>query len=391
MKQRKTTRLIHSGRHETSGTGTVNPPVMRASTVLFKDVASWHDVRARRSTERLLSYGARGTETAFALEDAITELEGGYRTQLFPTGLAAVGMVFLSYLKPGDHLLITESVYEPVRDLCADFLRPHGIDYTFYAADAHDLQSKLQPNTRMIYAECPGSLVYEMIDLPALAALAKAHGALVAVDNTWASGLLYNALALGADISVLAVTKYIVGHSDVMMGAVVTTEAAWPALAGTAVTFGQAASPDDAYLALRGLRTMAARLEMHQRSALEVARWLQQRPEVTRVFYPALPEDPGYELWKRDFTGANGLMSIELAGFTEQQAESFIDALQLFGIGASWGGYESLAIPVYPAKVRNVTDWSDCGPVVRLHIGLEHPEDLIADLEQAFRARDFRP
>jgi cystathionine beta-lyase len=206
------------------------------------------------------------------------------------------------------------------------------------------------------------------------------------VDNTWASGFLYNPLALGADVSVLAVTKYIVGHSDVMMGAVVTTEAAWPALARTAVTFGQAASPDDAYLALRGLRTMAARLEMHQRSALEVARWLQRRPEVARVFYPALPEDPGHEIWKRDFTGANGLMSIELARFTEQQAESFIDALQLFGIGASWGGYESLAIPVYPAKVRNVTDWSNCGPVVRLHIGLEHTADLIADIEHAFRA-----
>jgi cystathionine beta-lyase len=386
MKQGKTTRLIHSGRYETMGTGPVNPPVMRASTLLFKNVAGWHDARARRNTERLLSYGARGTETAFALEDAITELEGGYRTQLFPTGLAAVGMVFLSYLKPGDHLLITEAVYEPVRELCADFLRAHGIDYTFYAASGRDLQNKLQPNTRMIYAECPGSLVYEMIDLPAVAKLAKAHGALVAVDNTWASGLLYNPIALGADISVLAVTKYIVGHSDVMMGAVVTTEAAWPALARTAVAFGQAASPDDAYLALRGLRTMAARLEMHQRSALEVARWLQRRPEVARVFYPALPEDPGYEIWKRDFTGANGLMSIELAHFTGQQAESFIDALQLFGIGASWGGYESLAIPVYPAKVRNVTDWSDCGPVVRLHIGLEHPGDLIADLEQAFRA-----
>jgi cystathionine beta-lyase len=388
MKHHKTTRLVHSGRNHGSEIRPVNPPVMRGSTMLFKNVAGWRETRARRDTERLLSYGARGTETAFALEDAITELEGGYRTQLFPTGLAAAGMVFLSYLKPGDHLLITEAVYEPVRHLCATFLRAHGISYTFYAADGHDLQRKLQPNTRMIYAECPGSLVYEMLDLRALTALAKEHDVLVAVDNTWASGWLYNPLALGADISILAATKYIVGHSDVMMGAVVTTEAAWPALAATATAFGQVCSPDDAYLALRGLRTMGARLEMHQRHALDVARWLQGRPEVARVFHPGLPEHPGHEIWKRDFTGANGLLSIELAGFSERQTDAFVDALRLFAIGASWGGYESLALPAAPAKVRDVTDWSHCGQIVRFHIGLEHPDDLIADLEQALLLRD---
>jgi cystathionine beta-lyase len=342
------------------------------------------DARARRDDERLLTYGARGTETAFALEKALVELEGGYRAQLFSTGLAAIAITLLAYLRPGDHLLITDAVYGPVRRICDDMLKRQGISFDYYAADGSDLNVMVRSNTRMIYAECPGSLVYEMVDLPALAKLAQSRGILVAIDNTWASGWLYNPLALGADISILAVTKYISGHSDVVMGAVVTNEKAWKPLGHMSDTVGQVASPDDAYLALRGLRTLAARLEVHQKNALAVAEWLSQRPEVRRVYCPALPTHPGHEIWKRDFSGTNGLVSFEVSDANAKQVDALIDSLELFGIGSSWGGYESMALPVDLVGTRTVADWSGHHTVVRLHIGLEDQVDLIADLDQGF-------
>ncbi|HZZ95284.1 MAG TPA: cystathionine beta-lyase [Usitatibacter sp.] len=383
---RKSTRIIHAAGGARGPAVPVNPPVVRASTVLFDKLGTWRDYRARREHERLLTYGARGTDTAFALERALADLEGGYRTQLFPTGLAAIAGVFMAYLKPGDHLLLTDAVYGPVRRLCEEYLRANGVSYEYYAADGSDLEARVRNETRMIYVECPGSLVYEMIDLPRVARLAKARGILVAVDNTWGSGWLYNPLALGADVSVIAVTKYIGGHSDIMMGAVVTTEAAWRPVGRTADTMGFTASPDDAYLALRGLRTLGARMELHQRNALAVVDWLASRAEVREIFFPALPSHPGHDIWKRDCSGVNGLVSFELARGTAADMERMIDRLELFGIGASWGGFESVVLPADVVASRTVTDWSGRNAIVRLHIGLEDPRDLIEDLERGFAA-----
>lgn len=380
------TRLLHAGKSPAWEGGTaVNPPLVRASTVLFNDTAHQRDMRGRRGSERIFSYGARGTPTTFALEDVVSELEGAYRTKLFPTGLAAIGMTLLAYLKPGDHVLMSDSVYEPARALVDSFLAPYGIGCTFFAADGSDIEPKFQPNTRLVYAECPGSLVYELCDLPRIVALAHARGALVAADNTWGSGLQYRPLPLGADISIMAATKYLSGHSDVMMGTVATTEAAWAPLAERSDAFGMTVSPDDAWLVMRGTRTLAARLRLHEAHALEVAAWLQQQTAVATVFCPALPTHPGHEIWQRDCVGTNGLLSIELQqGIETAQVDAFIDSLKVFGLGASWGGYESLVTAANMRRVRSVTDWSARGAVVRLHIGLEDPADLIADLEQGF-------
>ena len=380
------TRLSHMGKSPVfAGGSTVNPPIVRASTVVFENTAHQREMRARRDSERIFSYGARGTPTSFALEDAVSELEGAYRTRLLPTGLAAIGMALLSYLKPGDHLLITDSAYLPVRHITEQFLRPYGIEYTFFAADGSDAESKMQSNTRMVYAEAPGSLVYEMCDLPALAAMAHARGAMVMVDNTWGSGVQYRPLALGADVSVMAATKYLSGHSDVMMGTVATTREMWEPLAERCDAFGMTVSPDDAWLVLRGLRTLSARLKMHEQHALQVAHWLTTQPAVKTVFCPALPTDPGHALWKRDCDGTNGLISFELpVGTSGDTVDRLIDGMKLFGLGASWGGYESLVTPAAMTQARTVTDWSARGPIIRLHIGLEDPADLIADLAQAF-------
>jgi cystathionine beta-lyase len=382
------TRLTRTGKAPSyAGGAPVNTPLVRASTVLFDSVGAMRDARARRDDERIFSYGARGTPTTFALEDAVSELEGAYRTRLFPTGLAAIGMLLLSYLKPGDHVLMSDSVYEPTRNLVNSFLEPYGIRSSFFAADGSGIEELFEPNTRLVYAECPGSLVYEMCDLPKLAELTHARGALLAADNTWGSGVQYRPLELGADISTMAATKYLSGHSDVMMGTVATTEAAWRPLNERCDAFGMTVSPDDAWLVLRGMRTLSARLQMHERHALEVAHWLQKRPEVATVFCPALPQHPGHEIWKRDCSGTNGLLSIELQlGIESAAVERFVDALRLFGRGSSWGGYESLVAWTNMRAARSVTDWSKRGAVVRLHVGLEAPADLTADLAHGFDA-----
>jgi cystathionine beta-lyase len=380
------TRLIHSARTERGGGGrSVNVPVTRLSTVLFDNLAQMREARSRRDSERVLSYGARGNPTAFALEDLVTELEGGFRTRLFGTGLAAVAQTFLAYLRPGDHVLITDAVYSPVRRLAKEFLEPFGIQVGYFAADGRGLQAQLQANTKMVYTEVPGSLLYELCDLPAIAALCKPRGILLAVDNTWGSGYLYRPLALGADISIMALTKYLCGHSDVVMGSVCTREDVWPALAAMSDTFGSTVSPDDAYLVLRGARTLAPRLEVHERQALEVAHWLQAQPQVKRVFHPALPDHPRHALWQRDFNGSNGLLSFELHDASATYVERFIDALQLFGLGASWGGYESL-ITVADTTDRHSDADRVLNPLLRLHIGLEDVEALIEDLQRGFAA-----
>ncbi|MFJ7794083.1 cystathionine beta-lyase [Pseudomonas sp. NPDC096950] len=380
------TQLVHCARTEKGNGGRgVNVPVTRLSTVLFDNLAQMRDARSRRDHERVLSYGARGNPTAFALEDLVTELEGGYRTRLFSTGLAAVAQTFLAYLRPGDHVLITDAVYSPVRRLAREFLQPFGIEVSYFTPDGSDLPAKLQANTKMVYTEVPGSLLYELCDLPAIAALCKPRGILLAVDNTWGSGYLYRPLTLGADISIMALTKYLCGHSDVVMGSVCTREDVWQPLGAMSDTFGNAVSPDDAYLVLRGARTLATRLDVHERQALDIAHWLQAQPQVKRVFHPALPDHPGHALWRRDFKGSNGLLSFELRDAEEAYIERFIDALQLFGLGASWGGYESL-VTVAELKERHSAADRALNPVLRLHIGLEDVDALIEDLQRGFAA-----
>jgi len=389
--ERVRTRLVHGARPENgNGARSVNVPVSRLSTVLFDNLAQMRDARSRRDSERVLTYGARGNPTAFALEDLVTELEGGYRTRLFGTGLAAVAQTFLAYLRPGDHVLITDAVYSPVRRLARDFLEAFGIEVSYFAPDGSDLPGRLQANTKMVYTEVPGSLLYELCDLPAIAALCKPRGILLAADNTWGSGVLYRPLELGADISIMALTKYLSGHSDVVMGSVCTRQQAWPALAAMSDAFGSTVSPDDAYLVLRGARTLLPRLDLHERQALEVAQWLQAQPQVKRVFHPALHEHPGHALWQRDFKGSNGLLSFELREADDAYLERFIDALQLFGLGASWGGYESL-VTVADTRDRDKAEDRALNPVVRLHIGLEDVDALVEDLHNGFAVADAAP
>jgi cystathionine beta-lyase len=380
---RQKTRLVHVSRAGAAGdVGTVNPAVVRASTVLYRDMATRKAVQARREGgERLFAYGANGTPTSFALEDAINEIEGGERTVLLPTGLAAIAHVFLSCLKPGDHLLLADTVYGPARAIAVNYLAARGIACEFYPGGHAEVERRLKPETRMVYLDNPGSIVFDVQDVPALAKLLEGRNTLLAVDNTWGCPGLYRPLALGADISVVAITKYIAGHSDLVMGSVSATSRCADQIWRDARLLGQTVSPDDAYSALKGLRTAAARIAMHRAHTEEVIAWLEKQPQVKRILYPAHPADPGHALWRRDFTGANGLLSIELAPpATQADAERFVDGLELFGIGASWGGYESLAL-TYP----RIAGWNG-GPLIRLHVGLEDPADIIADLARGVAA-----
>ena len=377
------TALSQRGRSAGSGPGlSVNPPVVRISTVLFDSLASLREAEVRTAgPERSLTYGANGNPTAFALQDLITELESAHGTCLYPTGLAAVAQMFQSFLRPGDHVLMTESVYGPVRRLANTMLKAFDIQFDYYAANGSNIESLIKPNTRMIYAEVPGSLTFDMCDLPAISRLCKAKNLLLAVDNSWGSGVLFKPLELGADISLMALTKYVAGHSDVMMGSVSVTEAHWKTLKTMNTAVGNTVSPDDAYLVLRGARSLAPRMAMHERPALQVAQWLLEQPQVARVLYPALESDPGHAIWKRDFHGCNGLLSFEFKTTDRQVLDRFVGALKLFGIGYSWGGFESLITEIE----QHGPDRGD-GPMLRLQIGLESPDDLIADLRSGFAA-----
>jgi cysteine-S-conjugate beta-lyase len=383
------TRVLHAGSPPfENGAAPVNVPVVRTSTVRFERDAERSALQRRREAgEAVSTYGRHGTATHRALEAAIGELEGASHVLLAPSGLAAISLVFIALLSPGDHVLVQDSVYGPVRERVEPLLTRLGVSFTYFNASDGVPASLLRPATRLIYAESPSSFLYQVVDLPALAAFAHEHGVLLAADNTWGAGLLYRPLALGADISVQATTKYLGGHSDLMQGAVAAVNPALGRrLRETHEALGLSVSADDAYLALRGIRTLAVRLAQHGRNALEVARFLQSESSaVARVFYPALPDDPGYALWQRDFTGANGLVSFALRRAQAAEASAFVDALRLFGIGASWGGYESLALIAPPSRLREDRYWRGGEPVVRLHVGLEDPADLIADLSQAFR------
>lgn len=374
------TRLVHAGRGPGFSDGIVNPPIMRASTILFDSCADLE--AANGDPDAGLYYGRRGTPTQWALEDALTALEpDAAGTKLFPSGVAAITTALLAVVKTGDHVLITDSAYEPTRLFADQMLKRMGITTQYFDPGiGAGIEALIQPNTSAILLESPGSLTFEIQDVPAITGVARARGVVTMLDNTWATPLRMQPLALGCDISLHALTKYVGGHSDIMMGSATATKALLPRLKAATYRLGHTVSPDDAALALRGLRTMALRLDRQEASALAIARWLEAQPSVDRVLHPALPSHPGHALWQRDFTGSSGLFSFVLKRGTRQQLGALIDDLALFGIGFSWGGFESLALPVRIDGCRSVTTLPFSGPFVRLSIGLEDPDDLIADL-----------
>ena len=371
---RKDTRLIEAGRDPAQHAGAVNTPVYRASTILFRDVEALFD------TSQPYTYGRRATPTTRALEDTVCELEGGARTVLTPSGLSACTLAILSVCGAGDHLLMTDSVYGPTRVFCRRSAKRFGIETTYFepCIGAKDLAKQFRPNTKAIFLESPGSYTFEVQDVPGLAAAAHEQGIAVILDNTWATPFYFDALGRGVDLSVQAATKYFGGHADVNVGTITANGAFKDKLTDLHGTMGIAISGDDAFLVLRGLRSLSVRLKRHYESALQLATWLQSRPEIARVIYPALPSDPGHGLWKRDFTGATGLFAVVMKPTSNEAMTGFIEGLEHFGIGYSWGGFESLVIPAHVH--RSFAGPKDDGPIVRFHVGLEDVVDLQADL-----------
>jgi cystathionine beta-lyase len=380
---RPATRLVTGGRDPFAQHGYINPPVYHASTLLYRSAEDYLTRRGR------YKYGRRGTPTSEALSDAIAELEGRAcaGVALLPSGLAACSIALMAVLKAGDHVLVTDNVYEPTRILCDGILSRLGISTTYYdPLIGSGIASLFKPNTRAVYLESPGSLSFEIQDVPAIAAAARAHGAVVLMDNTWASPLYFQPLEKGVDLAIQSGSKYIGGHSDLMLGTISANRTTWPQLIKTVHAMGLCVGPDDMYLGLRGLRTMGVRLAQHYAAGLSIARWLEARPEVLCALHPALERHPGHAIWQRDYTGASGLFSVVFKPTPQAAVFAFVDALSLFGIGASWGGYESLIIPFDCTAVRTATRWAPGGPTVRLHIGLEAVDDLTADLERGFAA-----
>ncbi|HEY7658042.1 MAG TPA: cystathionine beta-lyase [Burkholderiales bacterium] len=381
---KKDTLLARTGRDPARYQGMVNTPVFRTSTVIFPDRATY-EARGGDNFKRV-RYGLYGTPTTFALEEAVAQMEGGYAAVALPSGLAAIAVALCAFLKTGDHVLLPDSVYAPTRNFCDRRLQPNGIEIEYYdPLIGSGIGKLIKPSTRVVFCEAPGSLTFEMQDIPAIAAVARARGIPVLADTTWGTPYFFRSFEKGVDVSIHAATKYIAGHSDVVMGMIVTTEQHWLTVRRAVADYGYGVSPDDCYLALRGLRTIGVRMKQQLANALHVAHWLKSRREVQRVIYPALEGDPGHALWKRDFSGAASLFSFVLAA-GERAATAFINSLEIFGIGSSWGGFESLAIVAPIAPYRTVTKWDPGGPTIRLHIGLEDPDDLIADLERGFAA-----
>ena len=379
--QKPETRLVTAGRDTKAQKGFVNPPVVHGSTVLYPTAA---DLHAHTGEYR---YGRYGTPTTKAFQETLMALEGPQcaGVAITPSGLAAISTTLLSVLKAGDHILVCDNVYRPTRQVCNTVLARFGVETTYFDPLIGTAIEKLfKPNTRAVLVEAPGSQTFEMPDVRAFADAAHARGAIVIDDNTWATPFYRRSLEQGVDISMMAATKYIGGHSDIMFGTISANAATWPIVQESSRLLGICAGPDDVFLALRGLRTLSVRLAQHYRSGLEIARWLQSRPEVARVLHPALESDPGHAIWKRDFTGASGLFSIVLKPKPQAAVDAMLDSLKLFGMGYSWGGFESLAIPFDCADYRTATTWAPEGPAVRLHIGLENVDDLKADLERGF-------
>ena len=374
------TAVAHLGRHPRRFLGAVNTPVVRASTILFDSVADLE--RASRGEYDGLSYGLHGLPTVQDFQQAMAALEGGHGALAVPSGLAATTFPLLAFVQPGDHVLVTDAVYGPTRRFCDHHLRRLGVHVDYYdPLIGAGIAALFRDRTRAVFLESPGSLTFEVQDVPAIAAAARARGIVTILDNTWATPLGFRAFDHGIDVSVHAATKYIGGHSDVLLGAIVAGEAAFAPLHRLWTDMGITASTDDCFLGLRGMRTLAVRLAQHQRSALEVATWLREQPQVARVLYPALPGAPGHALWLRDFAAASGLFGVVLQPVAKARVDAMLDGMALFGMGWSWGGFESLMIPTWPERLRTATTWHAEGPCLRLHIGLEDPDDLIADLE----------
>ncbi|TMG82901.1 MAG: cystathionine beta-lyase [Betaproteobacteria bacterium] len=375
------TEVAHLGRNPRRHLGAVNTPVYRASTILFDSVAELE--AAARGESPGVTYGLHGLPTVTDLQEAIAELEGGHAALAVPSGLAAITLALLAVTRAGDHVLVTDSVYGPTRRFCDHELARFGIEVSYYDPLAGEaIESEMRTNTRVVFVESPGSLSFEVQDVPAIAAAAHRQGALVLMDNTWGTPLGFPSFARGVDLSVHAATKYIGGHSDVLNGLIVCNEATYPLVWRLWTDMGVSASSDDCFLALRGLRTLAVRLQRHTRSALAIAQWLRGRAEVDEVIFPALPGSRGHALWKRDFTGACGLFGVILTPAEKARVDAMLDGMRLFKMGWSWGGFESLIIPAYPERIRTATRWSAGGPYLRLHVGLEHPDDLISDLDE---------
>jgi cystathionine beta-lyase len=375
--------IAHAGSDPRANHGVVNPPVYHASTILSPTLEALHSRGARRFNKGVYTYGRHGTPTQGALEEAVAALEGADRAVVLASGVAAINAAILAFVKAGDHLLMVDCAYGPARRFCDAFLKRFGVETTYFdPAIGGGIEALFRDNTRLVYTEAPGSQTFEMQDIPAIAAVAHARGAVVIMDNTWSAGVYFKPFTHGVDVSVQSATKYIGGHSDLMMGTIATTEALWSKVRQSAADLGAPSGPDDAYLALRGLRSIKLRMARHHETGLTLARWLQSRPEVARVIHPALPGDPGHALWKRDFTGACGLFAFVLKPAPEAALAAMLDGLELYGMGASWGGFESLILPSDP--IRTAKPWTEKGQLIRVHAGLEDPDDLIADLARGF-------
>ncbi|KPL95454.1 MULTISPECIES: cystathionine beta-lyase [Vibrio] len=384
MSENKTTKLITAGRDKKWTNGVVNPPVQRASTVVFNSVEEKRKATINRANKTLF-YGRRGTNTHFAFQDAMVEVEGGAGCALYPCGTAAISNAILSFVETGDHILMVDTCYEPTRDFCDTIMKKMGVETTYYEPTIGEgIQDLIKPNTKVLFTESPGSVTMEVQDIPTLARIAHEHDIIVMLDNTWAAGVNFSPFDFGVDISIQAATKYIVGHSDVMLGTAVANEKCWDQLREQSYLMGQCVSPDDAYLALRGIRTLDVRLRQHAESSLKVAKWLETRPEVDHVRHPALESCPGHEFFKRDFTGGNGLFSFVLKNSNTKATTALLDGMTHFSMGYSWGGFESLILANEPNSfdsLRTVANPNFAGTLVRVHIGLEDVDDLIADLE----------
>jgi len=381
----KDTKIVRVGRDPKFYGGAVNPPVYHASTILFPTVEEFETSQKRKPLQ--MRYGLLGTPTTYCLEQAISELEGGYGTVLCSSGLAAICIALMAFVKSGDNILMVDSVYGPTRRFCDNWLPRYGVTTTYYEPQiGAGISDLIREETSVIFIESPGSLTFEVQDVVAISAAAKAKGVRVLMDNTWASPIFFKPLTKGVDVSIQAVTKYIAGHSDVMLGSVTTTEEAWSAVKTCFTHYGQQGAPDDVYLAQRGLRTISVRLKRHEETGLILANWLKERPEVEQVLHPAFSDCPGHEFWKRDFLGTAGLFGVVLKPVPRSALFAMLDHMEIFGIGFSWGGYESLITPSDLSNIRTVSRyrWDDGCSLLRLNAGLEDPRDLIADLDAGF-------
>jgi cystathionine beta-lyase len=382
---KKDTKIVNAGRSKKWTNGVVNPPITRASTVVFDTVAEMNNALKNRHNQTMV-YGRRGTNTSFAFSDAMVDIEGGAGCALYPSGTAAITNAILAFVEQGDHILMVDSAYEPTRDYCDKILTKMGVTTTYYdPMIGTDIEALIRDNTRLIFLESPGSLTMEVQDVPAISDVAHKHDCIVMLDNTWGAGVNFKPFNYGVDVSVQAATKYIVGHSDVMLGTATAIDKYWPQLRDYSYLMGQCTSPDDLYLALRGIRTLSVRLKQHQQSAIKVAQWLDSRPEVAKILHPAFESCPGHEFFKRDFEGSNGLFSFTLNCGNQRALTAFLDGLNHFKMGYSWGGFESLILGVSNVNnIRTVTTFDCQYPLIRLHIGLEDVDDLIQDLSYGF-------